>query len=295
VSAFDRLGADARIVDRSYRPYDGVRGGVGASMRATTKHAVQRTLGIKRTIWQKVIPIFSIGIAYVPAIVIVGVSALFKDVEIEDIPTYPEYYFFVTAAIVVFTSFVAPEVLCTDRRSGMLGLYLAGPLSRDQYLVAKSAAVATVIAVVTLGPPVLLLIGYSFADVGPGSFLDTLEVLARIVGAAAVVTVWYTVISIAVASLTDRRSFASAGIILLVLVSSSVVSALVRGADLTPWLRLADVFILPFELVRRVYGTEGEQELADLGTTRLALGAAVIALAAAALVRSRYQRLAVTK
>ena len=32
--------------------------------------------------------------------------------------------------VLVFTAFVAPEILCTDRRSGMLGLYLASPLRR---------------------------------------------------------------------------------------------------------------------------------------------------------------------
>ena len=36
-------------------------------------------------------------------------------------------------------AFVAPEALCTDRRTGMLGLYLASPLTRDSYLVAKVA------------------------------------------------------------------------------------------------------------------------------------------------------------
>jgi ABC-2 type transport system permease protein len=288
-------GAGARIFDQGYRHYDGPRLGSRGAMRAVYKAAVQRSLGLKRSARFKVVPVATAVMAYVPATVFVGIAALLPDRLDDVVPDYAGYYGFVTAAIVLFVAFVAPEVLCTDRRSGMLGLYLAGPLSRDQYLAAKSAAVATVLAVVTLGPPVLLLVGYTLADVGPGSFPSTLKVLAQIIAAAAVVTVWYTVISLAVSSLTDRRSFASAGIILLVLVSSSVVSALVRGADLTPWLRLADVFVLPFELVRRVYGTEGEQELSDLATAPLALGAIGISIGAVALLRSRYRRLTVTK
>ena len=41
-------------------------------------------------------------------------------------------------AVLVFVAFVAPEVLCPDRRTGMLGLYLASPLTRDTYLVGKA-------------------------------------------------------------------------------------------------------------------------------------------------------------
>lgn len=286
---------DARIFEQGYRRYDGPRLGTAGAMRAVYKAAMQRSLGLKRSARFKVIPIATAVMAYVPAIVFVGIAALLPDQLEEVVPDYANYYGFVTAAIVLFVAFVAPEVLCTDRRTGMLGLYLAGPLSRDQYLLAKTAAVASVIGVVTLGPPLLLIIGYSLNDVGPTSVGEATKLLLRIVGAAAVVTAWYTVISLAISSLTDRRSFASAGIILLVLVSASVVSALVRGANLSPWLRLGDVYNLPFELVRRIYGIEGEREFGRLTTLPLALGAGAITVVGLVVLRTRYRSLAVTK
>ena len=47
------MAEQARILERGYRKYEGRRGGVGASIVTATKHAIQRSLGLKRTVWQK--------------------------------------------------------------------------------------------------------------------------------------------------------------------------------------------------------------------------------------------------
>ena len=300
MSTFDRLGDDARIVDRSYRPYDGERGGVGTSVRATMVHAIQRSLGIKRTIWQKVLPIFSVGIAFVPAIVFIGVAALFKDAKPENFPTYAEYYGFVTAAIVIFTSFVAPEVLCTDRRTGMLGLYLASPLDRNTYLLAKCAAVGSVLAIVTTGPLLLMLIAYTLLGAGPGSVGDWMVTLVRILASGLAISALHTSLSLAVSSFTSRRAAASATIILLLFASNIVVSALAdpeSGAGWSPNLIVFDLFVLPFTLVFHIFG-----QGSDLGDVFVDVPVAVIALANigwvvlfSTIVWWRYRKITVTR
>jgi ABC-2 type transport system permease protein len=128
----------------------------------------------------------------------------------------------------VFVALVGPEVLCPDRRDGMLGLYLASPLTRDTYLLAKALAVVPVIAIVTVGPPLLLLVGRTFADAGPDSIADFLGILVRVVASGLAISAAYTAISLAAASLTDRRAVASAGVILLLLVSSVATNVLVE-------------------------------------------------------------------
>ena len=287
--------SDARILDRGYRRYDGHRLGARGAVGSLARQSALRALGLRRTFWAKVFPLLSALIAYLPATVFVGIAALFPDELLDPdavIPGYGEYYSFITAAIVVFVALVGPEVLCPDRRDGMLGLYLASPLTRDTYLLAKALAVVPVLGIVTVGPPLLLLVGRTFADAGPETPLDFLSVLLRVVVSGFAISAAYTAISLAAASLTDRRAVASAGVILLLLVSSVASSVLVDlGGD--DRLLLLNLFLLPFELVQRIYGELGTQP--QLSTVELVAANAAWTLGAAVLVRERYRRLQVTR
>jgi len=224
----------------------------------------------------------------------VGISALLPDQLVDDtgiLPTYAGYYGFITAAIVLFVALVGPEVLCPDRRHRMLGLYLASPLTRDTYLLAKVLAVVPVLALVTLGPPLLLLVGLTFAGAGPDGVEDFLLTLARIAVGGLVISAAYTAVSLAAASLTDRRPVASAGVILVLLISGVSTAVLVAsGAD--ERLFLLNLLAVPFELVQRIYG-----EVGDIEVSTLELVAANLAwtIGAGALLRSRYQRLRITR
>ena len=287
--------SDARIIDRGYRRYDGERRGARGAVGSLARQSALRALGLRRTFWAKVFPLLSAVIAYLPATVFVGIAALFPDELLDPdavIPTYGDYYGFITAAIVVFVALVGPEVLCPDRRDGMLGLYLASPLTRDTYLLAKALAVVPVLAIVTVGPPLLLLVGRTFADAGPEGVGDFATTLVRIVASGLAISAAYTAISLAAASLTDRRAVASAGVILLLLVSSVATGVLVDlGGDVR--LLLLNLFLLPFELVQRIYGELGSEP--RLGTVELVLANAAWTGAAALLVRERYRRLQVTR
>lgn len=248
--------SEARIVDRGYRAYDGPRRGVRGAMRSLTVHSMQRALGLKRPVWQKLLPILGIVIAYVPATVFVGLAVFLQDTLLENrslLPTYADYYGFVWAAILVFAAFVAPELLCTDRRTGMLGLYLASPLTRGTYLLAKAGAVLALLGLVTLGPVLLLLVGLVIVGQGPDGFLGVLEVLGRIVLGGLAVAVLLTALSLAVSSTTTRKAAASAAFILIVLASTAVSEALVGGAGASPWFFCLDLLQLPIELVHRVW------------------------------------------
>jgi len=293
----------ARIVDRSYRPFEGGRGGVGASMLTVVKHSIQRSLGIKRTIWQKILPAATIAISYIPAIVYIGLAALIPAENRPDglLPTYAEYYGFITTGLVIFTAFVAPEVLCTDRRTGMLGLYLASPLDRNTYLVSKAAAVATVLAVVTTGPQLLMMVAYALIGEGPGGLIDYAVLVLRIVASGLVISALYTCLSMAVSSFTSRRAAASATIILMLLASQGFIHALTDrgpgGAGWSPNLIVFNFIMLPVALVFHIFGEASKIETPynEVSLTVLLFANLAWIVVFAAVTRWRYQKLTVTR
>jgi ABC-2 type transport system permease protein len=286
---------DARILDRGYRRYTGPRLGVRGAVRSLMIHSIQRAFGVRRTIWAKVLPILIVAAAYVPAAVFIGLVALLPDTRALDvaIPEYGDYYGFILSVIVVFVALVAPEVLCPDRRTGILGLYLASPLDRTTYLAAKAASVAIVLGAVTLGPPLLLLVANVLQGRGPDGPGGVLLTALRILGSAAAVTGMFTALSLAISSLTDRKAFAAAAVFLAVLVTGTVTSALVEEADAAGELELLSIVDLPFEAALRIHGEVPEM----VGVTTWAVIASIIGwtVVAGAFAWWRYQRIEVTR
>jgi ABC-2 type transport system permease protein len=288
--------SNARIYEQGYRRYDGERLGVSASIASLAVHSMRRGLGLRRTFWAKLLPIATVFIAYVPAMVFVGIAALIPEEitnEVDAIPDYADYFGNITIAIVLFVSIVGPEVLCADRKNGMLGMYLASPLTRETYLVAKVLGVAPVLLLVTLGPELLLLIGRSLVDQGPESVVDFLIVLVRVLAAGTVLSAIYTAVSMAAASLTDRRAFASAGVILLLSLSAAVTGVLVEDADADVALYLLNLGFLPMELVARIFGETGSEP--SLPTVSLVLAFLLWIGGSTGIVWWRYRKLTIAR
>ncbi|MDH3705362.1 MAG: ABC transporter permease [Acidimicrobiia bacterium] len=258
----------AQIYDTGYRAYEGQRGGLTHAVWSTTRHGIERSLGIRRSIWQKVLPVLVIIIAFLPAIVFVGMAAFLGDTVITDelLPDYFEYYGFIGFAIFLFAAFVAPEVLCTDRRTGMLGLYLASPLDRPRYLLAKMSSVLIVMSIVTLGPQMLMFVAYSIVGVGPGGIGDHLVLFGRIVASGAVVTLMYTSLALMISSFTDRRAFASAATVIVLVVSTVLVNSTIETTDVSANLAVFDLAGLPFTAVLRIFGEVAEDRTDEVST-----------------------------
>lgn len=295
--------AAARIHDRGYSRYTDERTGTGGAVRSLYRQTLQQALGFRRSVWQKILPFLSIVLAYLPAIAFVGMAAFANTqprvaAQVQELlPTYAEYYGFVYAAILVFVAFVAPELLCADRRTGMLGLYLASPLTRGTYLVARGAGTLTLLLLVTLGPPLLMLVANTLNGTGPTSVGEFLTTLGQVLVSGVVIGAFYGALSLAVASLTTRRAFATVGIVFILFGSSVLTQLLIRRARFSQDLFLANLLLLPLELVFRIFGESGHinRTASEAQTLPLALAWAGWTGGCALLVWLRYRRLEVTR
>ncbi len=285
----------AEIYDRGYRPYDGPRTGISTSVRSVYWASIQRALGLRRKFRFKLVPIATIVIAYIPALAFMGFAVLFPaDIAREAVVEYAGYFGLLSIASILFTAFVAPELLCTDRRTGMFGLYMASPLNKVHYLFAKIGALISVVSLVTMFPVLFLLLGYSFAGIGPDGFVDTIEVACKAIVSGLLIALFFSLIGMAASTLTNRQGFASAGIVMVMIASGVFAGVLVEQADAPKWVQLFAFAALPADLAGRIFNESGEQFEGVSGVAAWGMWAAVC-LVCAAVIAWGYRRLQVTK
>lgn len=257
---------DAQILDRGYRRFDGDRAGVAAAVRSVAWHTTRGMLGLGRKFRFKIVPLLIILIGFLPAVgfaafaIIVstiggGAGEVFGD---EIVPEYWELAPQSIPSIVLFIALMAPDAIVRDRKDGMVSLYLTTPLTISTYMLAKFLAVIGVLAIIVLFPTLLFLLALTFAEAGPDGFADWIVVLVRIVGSGLAACVIYAAISMAASSLSDRRSFATAIVILAFFGTATTVSIMIDVGDASETWQMFNPVVMPLELIARVFGGRGE-------------------------------------
>jgi ABC-2 type transport system permease protein len=284
--------ADARLFDLGYRAYEGARERPARAILTLAVFTVRRVLGLGRGTRHKVLPAITLAIAFLPALVSVAFSVIADNIATGDLITYGDYMFIIGSALALFAALIAPEALCPDRRTGMLGLYLAGPLDRNRYLLAKGLGVLAVMLLITVGPLLFMLAAFVIAGQGP-SVGETPLLLLRIAATGLVTALLYASLSMAVSSLTTRRAAAAVGVVLLLLVPASVVRpAIDAGAP-----NVLDLLSFPFvvfDLSYRIFGEQPDDNTApvrELATWVVAGGVAAAIVAGALVCWFRYRRI----
>jgi ABC-2 type transport system permease protein len=241
--------ATGAVYDRGYRPYEGVRGRRGAATNALFKASMRRALGIRRSWRQKVAPFVLLGVVTLPAIVNVGIGYVTRDQEIDrvEIITYRNYVG-VSSTLLLFVALVAPDVICPDRRQKVLPLMFARPLTGADYVFAKVGAIATILFAFSFIPQIVLYVGNMLVSDSAFEYLrEHLDVLWQVPVSVVLLAVFYAVVGVSIAALTDRRIVAGAAIIGAFLVTSIASGVIAEGRD-GSYGALLNVLALPLYL-----------------------------------------------
>jgi hypothetical protein len=163
------------VFDIGYQRYTGPREGRGRARLAVLKDGVRTALGFGRGGRAKVLPWFFIGIvvfiALVMALVAGAAVRLGGPEAVDQLPSHSDFYGIASMILFVFAAVVAPELLCRDRRDGVINLYLVRPLSGSDYIIARWAAFFIVMTAAAWLPQLVLLSGLALGDPAPGTYL----------------------------------------------------------------------------------------------------------------------------
>lgn len=246
-------GSQAQIFEGGFRPYTGPRLGARLSMRTLYTYSLGRLLGRKRRFRSKLIPITSGVVSWVGAIGLIFWAALFASIIDVDFDMVRDYYRWSWIGIVLFSVLATPTLLTTDRRSGLLSLYLASPLSRSRYLGAQALAIHTLLVALSLVPILILGIAFTALGAGPGHAGDFAIFVLRTIAASISLALLPTTLGLAICSVARRAGLAMVLIALILLVPSGIVELLIQVAGAPAELNVLDPMTLSRSLARRSF------------------------------------------
>lgn len=206
------------------------------------------------------LPIALIMFAMGPALIVLGVRALFAEfserapIDILEVLPYADYQSVIGIIILLFAIVLAPDLLCPDRRDGTLALYFATAVGRTEYLAGRFLGAAVPLLMVTLMPMLLLFAGVTFFDDSPLTYLrEEWAQLPRILAAGLLLAVYYAAVALAVASLTERRAYAIGGYVLFLIAGTAIAVLIQEARQDATWFEVGELSTLPIGFARTLW------------------------------------------
>ncbi|GAA2420712.1 ABC transporter permease [Streptomyces mauvecolor] len=212
--------AQTQIHNIGYRNYDGPRLGRAYARRSLFSQSLRGAYGLGRSAKSKVLPMLLFAVMCVPAAIMVAVAVATKA---NDLPVqYTRYAIFLQAVIGLFIAAQAPQTVSRDLRFKTVPLYFSRPIERLDYVLAKFAAMASALFLITGAPLVVLYIGSLLAKL---DFADQTKGFAQGLVSVALLSLLFAGLGLVIAALTPRRGFGVAAVIAVLTVSYGAVSA----------------------------------------------------------------------
>jgi ABC-2 type transport system permease protein len=293
------------VFDIGYQRYSGPREGRRRARRAIYTDGLRIALGLGRGGRAKILPWFFIAVLSVIGLVFAIVAGAADRLggpgtaERINLPSHSDYYGIASIIMFVFAAVVAPELLCRDRRDGVINLYLVRPLTGSDYVASRWAAFLTVTVVAAWLPQIILFLGLSAGDPLPVQYLQKhwLDV-PRFLAAGAAMALYATTLAMLTASFTTRRAYASVFLVGLFVITTPFTVGLASemGGKAGQWVSMFNLTNIPVHVNDVIFGDVSEvteeAPARALGSVTLVSWYFVWTVLPATLLWWRYRRLA---
>jgi ABC-2 type transport system permease protein len=251
------------VFDIGYQRYGGPREGRYRARVAVFKDGVRTALGLGRGARAKVLPwlfvVVLVMIAFIMALV-AGAVVRFTDAQSAaeaGLPSHSDFYGIASIFFFVFAAVVAPELLCPDRRDGVINLYLVRPLTGTDYIASRWLAFLAVTLFVAWLPQFVLLIGLVMGNPDPigyaiANWLD----VPKIIVAGAALAAYTTTLAMLVAGFTTRRAYAAVFLVGLFVITTPFTTGLASevGGTLGQWISMFNLTNIPVHVNDLIFG-----------------------------------------
>jgi ABC-2 type transport system permease protein len=292
------------VFDIGYQRYTGKREGRDRARRGVFKDGVRIALGFGRGPRAKILPWFFIGVLAVIAMVmalVAGAAERFAGpgaAQQLNLPSHGDFYGIASIIMFVFAALVAPELLCRDRREGVINLYLVRPTTGSDYVLSRWTAFFAVMTAAAWLPQVILFLGLSMGDPAPLTYLrnNWLDI-PRFLTAGLAMSAYVTTLALLTASFTTRRAYAAVFLVGLVAIMTpfTVGLAMEIGGKAGQWISMFTITNIPVHMNDVLFGEfsilTSEAPARELGSTILVSWYVVWTALPAAALWWRYRRL----
>ncbi|WP_116212909.1 ABC transporter permease subunit [Streptomyces olivoreticuli] len=209
-----------------YRNYSGARLGRAYARRSLFSQSLRGAYGLGRSTKSKVLPMTLFGVMCAPAAIMVAVAVATKATKLP--LEYTRYAIVLQAVIGLYLAAQAPQSVSRDLRFKSIPLYFSRPIERVDYVVAKFAAMASALFLLTAAPLLILYVGALLAKL---DFATQTEGFAQGLVSVVLLSLLFAGLGLVVAAVTPRRGFGVAAVIAVLTISYGAVST-VQGIAL---------------------------------------------------------------
>ena len=263
-----------QVFDIGYQRYEGPRGGRAEARAAIFLDGVKAALGIGRGGRAKILPWLFLVAAIIPALIMAFVAGTINRAGADvDLPTHSQYYGIAIFILFLFAATAGPELLCPDRRSNVINLYLIRPLTTEDYVGARWLAFLVVMLFAAWLPQFVLLTGLVLGAPEPGDYLrDNWLDIPKFLGAGFAMALFLTTLGLMVAGFTTRGGYAAAFLIGLLVITTAVVGPIASepGIDLEvrKFVGLFAIADIPLQLNNIIFAETGGEDIIISSATR---------------------------